>query len=291
MKKLTEEKESSLAALRKKFENAKSSSNAEVERVRKNAEELKATIQRRIANNNTTQANKYRLEKELQAARNASAKFEKQLTFVKNEQARKNAVRSVKEKKKIEELSNKIKQLNPGNVRTSPLITEALLIGNDGLTEQAMNRVLNQHSVPSRVFSSKQEQNRQDYIASRLHEITNPLNMYELLIIEPTNTRIKQFKNYKRVNHRANNTKPAPGKPSSIGISTRKSFGAGGSSKHISFVPGQPSRGVAQSSTGVTGVPVFNAGGLKPLNGTGLKKETIRKGKGKGNNFMSENID
>ena len=221
MNKLTKEKELSLAALRKEFENAKSGSNAEVERVRANAARLEANIKSRIARNETTRAEKDRLETELKAARNASAKFEKQLAFVKNEQNRKNAVRSEREKKEIEKLSRKIKELKSGEVRTSLSITNALLSGNAGLKKLAMNRVLNQTSVPSRVHSSKQEQYRQEYIAAHLRKNMNSTNMYELLKIEPTNARIAQFKNPgSRVTHGANTVRPAHGKPSSIGIST-----------------------------------------------------------------------
>lgn len=233
MKELSAKGESNLAALRKQLKNAQNGSNADIINARKEAENLKANLQGRIDSIKTSNENKSKLKTELNAAQKAIAEFEKQLASVKNEQYRKNARQNAQAKKRIKDLSNQITRLKPGDVRTSRLILNALAAGNSGLTKLAMNRVLNQTSVPARVSLSKQEVNKQEYIASELHKITNPSNMYELLRIEPKNTRITKFKKPgTSVTPGANNFRP---------------------------VRGLPSWGVAPNSTAAEGVQVFNA--------------------------------
>jgi chromosome segregation ATPase len=217
MKKLSEEKESSVAALQKQLENAKSGSNAAIARARQEASELKASLEEQIKNKTTTQANKVRLGGELNAARKAIANFEEKLASVKpllNEQARKNK----EQKNRRDALSVKISLLKgPNVIRRSDIIISALAnSSNKELQEAARKKVLStigSKNHDGRLSLNANNIHKLDYIARQLdsHKDMSAINMYELLTINKKNKKIRAKG---PVPYGANNKRPVSGKPS-----------------------------------------------------------------------------
>jgi hypothetical protein len=197
MNELSKEKELSVAALKKELENAKSGSNEEIAIARQEAANLKANLERQIANKNVTKANRNRLSSELNATKEAMSKFEKNLESVKpllNEQARKNK----EHKNRRDALSASIALLKgPNAIRRSNKIISALAnSSNKELQEAARKKVLStikstNHHEP-RVSLNTNNIRKLDYIARQLasHENMSAENMYELLTINKKSKKI-----------------------------------------------------------------------------------------------------
>jgi len=226
MKELSEEKESSVAALKQQLKNAQNGSNAEITKARKEATNLKANLERQLANKMVTQANKVRLGGELNAARKAIANFEEKLASVKpllNEQARKNK----EQKNRRDALSVKISLLKgPNVIRRSDIIISALAnSSNKELQEAARKKVLStigSKNHDGRLSLNANNIHKLDYIARQLdsHKDMSAINMYELLTINKKNKKIRAKG---PVPYGANNKRPVSGKPSS-GVAPRSTM-------------------------------------------------------------------